>query len=55
MKNLLLLLVITSIFSCQKEVKPSHVIFNGFIENSNTNSAKISGNGFEKLIEITDN
>ena len=55
MKNLLLLLVIISIFSCQKEVKPSHVTFNGFIENSNTNSAKISGNGFEKLIEITDN
>jgi len=31
------------------------VIFSGFIENSNTNIAKISGNGFEKLIEITDN
>ena len=56
MKNsLLLIVIIISIFSCQKEVKPSYVIFNGFIENSNTNSAKISGNGFDKLIEITDN
>ncbi len=55
MKNFLLLLVIITIFSCQKEVKPSFVIFSGFIENSNTNIAKISGNGFEKLIEITDN
>ena len=55
MKNFLLLLVIITIFSCHKEVKPSFVIFSGFIENSNTNIAKISGNGFEKLIEITDN
>ena len=55
MKNLLLLLVIISILSCQKKVKPTHVIFTGSIENSNSNSAKISGNGFEKVIEITEN
>ncbi|MGY8934242.1 MAG: TlpA family protein disulfide reductase [Flavobacteriales bacterium] len=55
MKNLLLLLVTISILSCQKKVKPTHVIFTGSIENSNSNSAKISGNGFEKVIEITEN
>ena len=55
MKNLLLLLVIISILSCQKKVKPTHVIFTGSIENNNANSAKISGNGFEKVIEITEN
>jgi thiol-disulfide isomerase/thioredoxin len=55
MKNLLLLLLVTiSIFSCQKEGKPTYVIFNGSVENSNTDSAKISGHGFEKVIEITE-
>ena len=53
MKNLLLLLVTISIFSCQKEVKPTYVIFNGTVENSNSDSAKISGNDFEKVITIT--
>jgi thiol-disulfide isomerase/thioredoxin len=55
MKNLLLLLITISILSCQKKVKPTHVIFTGSVENSNANSAKISGNGFEKVIEITEN
>ena len=55
MKNLILLLVTISILSCQKKVKPTHVIFTGSVENNNTNSAKISGNGFEKVIEITEN
>ena len=55
MKNLLLLLVTISILSCQKKVKPTHVIFTGSVENNNANSAKISGNGFEKVIEITEN
>ena len=58
MKNLLLLLVIISIFSCQKKITPRHVIFTGSVENSNANSAKISGNttlleepGVEVLVE----
>lgn len=32
-----------------------HVIFTGSFENSNAYSSKISDNGFEKIIEITEN
>lgn len=54
MKNLLLLLLTISMFSCQKEVKPTYVLFNGTIENNIANSANISGNGFEKDIAISE-
>ncbi len=54
MKNLLLLILTISLFSCQKEVKPTYVIFNGSIENNNANSAKISGNGFAKEFAISE-
>lgn len=54
MKNLILLLVTISLFSCQKEEKPNYVVFNGFIENSNSAIAKISGSSFEKEMSISE-
>ncbi|MFK5983168.1 MAG: TlpA disulfide reductase family protein [Flavobacteriaceae bacterium] len=55
MKNLLLLLVAISLFSCQEEAKPNYVLFNGTVENANANSVKIFGNGFDKELAISEN
>ncbi len=54
MKNLFILLVTLTIFSCQKEEKPTYVIFNGSVENMNSSIAKISGSGFNKEMSISE-
>jgi len=55
MKNLLLLLVAISLFSCQEEAKPTYVLFNGTVENANAKSVKIIGNEFNKELAISEN
>jgi len=55
MKNVLLLLVTIILFSCQKEVKPSYVLFNGTVENSPSKTIKVFGNDFEKDVTISEN
>ncbi len=54
MKNLLLLFLTVILFSCEKEVKPTYVIFNGSAENNIANTAKLSGNGFNKDMAISE-
>ncbi len=55
MKNLLLLFITISLFSCDKEIKPTYVLFNGTIENNSAKAVKILGNGFEKTLTISEN
>ncbi len=55
MKNLLLLLIAISLFSCQEEVKPTYVLFNGTVENANAKAVKIFGNDFDKDLTISEN
>ncbi|MCF6307783.1 MAG: TlpA family protein disulfide reductase [Flavobacteriaceae bacterium] len=55
MKNLLLLLVVISLFSCQEEVKPTYAVFNGTVENNNAKAVKIFGNDFDKDLTISEN
>jgi len=55
MKNLLLLLITISLFSCNEEVKPTYVLFNGTIENNNANAVKIIGLDFEAELAISEN
>ena len=55
MKNLLLLFIAISLFSCDKEVKPTYVLFNGTVENNSAKAVKIFGNDFEKSLTISEN
>ncbi len=55
MKKLIILLIAITIYSCDKEVKPSYVVFNGTIENSTANKARIFGNNFDKQLSISEN
>lgn len=55
MKKILILLLAITLFSCQEDVKPTYVIFNGTVENSPSNSVKIFGANFEKELVISDN
>ena len=53
MKNILLLLFVITLFSCQNETDSSYIIFKGQLVNNTANTLKISGNDFEKEIFIT--
>ena len=54
MKNLFLLLVTISLFSCKNEVKPTYVLFSGMIENNTAKAINISGNEFKENITIAE-
>ena len=55
MKKLFILLITITLFSCNEEVKPTYVIFNGTVENSPSNTVKIFGKNFEKELAVSDN
>ena len=55
MKNILLLLFVITLLSCQNETDSSYVIFRGQLLNNTANTLKISGNNFEKEVFITTN
>ena len=55
MKNILPLLFVITLLSCQNETDSSYVIFRGQLLNNTANTLKISGNNFEKEVFITTN
>jgi thiol-disulfide isomerase/thioredoxin len=54
MRNILLLLFVITLISCENDDKISSIIINGELINNNSNTVNISGNGFEKEIFISE-
>ena len=55
MKNILPLLFVITLLSCQNETDSSYVIFRGQLLNNTASTLKISGNNFEKEVFVTTN
>ncbi|OAB78987.1 TlpA family protein disulfide reductase [Cochleicola gelatinilyticus] len=53
MKNLFLLALTLTIFSCEQPKQPEYVIFNGTIKNSVAEEAILSGKGFKTTLPIS--
>ena len=55
MKKLIILATMFAIFSCENETKPTYVVINGNVENNDSDTARVRGDGdFDIEIPITE-